>query len=563
GNSYTLAQLQAMRFTAAAGTTEGSATFSFSAQDGGGTANGGVDTVQRSLAITVRNQAPVLSGANALPAVLEDATANAGMLVADLVAGRITDPSGAYGIAVVAAAGPGGTWEYSRDGGASWSSLADAKESSAHLLAADALTRVRFVPVADWNGTASGLAFRAWDRSGGTAADATGPTGINGGSSAFSDTLATASIVVTPVNDAPVPLGQPPLEVVGDVLQGPIRLGLESLLYSPGGAADEGSQSLSLVITSLPPPALGTLYLADGVTPVRAGTAYAMAELRGMNFVPVAAGQGGGAAEIAYAVRDDGGTAGGGIDRAPGVLQLRIVSSPAPEQPPSANIPVNPPGPVLVTPPAAAAPAPAPAPAAPAPTGGRGNAPRAATGDALVEAAAPSTLMPAGAQMSFAVERRVIPLESVRPAIGMAERGAVQLAGFTGPSADFQVVGFNDLNSGATRLTIEQFQQTLRSEAFLEQMNKMRDGLRQEFDLDKTVSISVAGVSLGLSVAYVLWLVRGGVLVGSYLSALPAWRLLDPLPVLAHAGEEEEDEEDEPLDARGDAAPADPLRGFA
>ena len=43
---------------------------------------------------------------------------------------------------------------------------------------------------------------------------------------------------------------------------------------------------------------------------------------------------------------------------------------------------------------------------------------------------------------------------------------------------------------------------------------------------------------------YVLWLVRGGVLMGSYLSALPAWRILDPLPVLARRGDEEEQDEE-------------------
>jgi hypothetical protein len=75
------------------------------------------------------------------------------------------------------------------------------------------------------------------------------------------------------------------------------------------------------------------------------------------------------------------------------------------------------------------------------------------------------------------------------------------------------------------------------------------------------VSISVAGLSLGVSVLYVLWLIRGGVLIGSYLSALPAWRLLDPLPVLARPGEDE-DEEDDALDASG-SAPADPLRGIS
>ena len=72
----------------------------------------------------------------------------------------------------------------------------------------------------------------------------------------------------------------------------------------------------------------------------------------------------------------------------------------------------------------------------------------------------------------------------------------------------------------------------------------------------------MAGLSLGVSLAYVLWLVRGGVLVGSYLSALPAWRLLDPLPVLGRAGEEEEDEDEETFDPHSGQG-ADPLRGFS
>jgi hypothetical protein len=60
---------------------------------------------------------------------------------------------------------------------------------------------------------------------------------------------------------------------------------------------------------------------------------------------------------------------------------------------------------------------------------------------------------------------------------------------------------------------------------------------------------------------YVLWLVRGGVLLGSYLSALPAWRLLDPLPVLARTGDDE-DEDDEAFEPAADRGP-DPLRGFS
>ena len=40
-------------------------------------------------------------------------------------------------------------------------------------------------------------------------------------------------------------------------------------------------------------------------------------------------------------------------------------------------------------------------------------------------------------------------------------------------------------------------------------------------------------MTTGLSVGYVMWLLRGGMLLSSILSSLPAWRLVDPLPVLA------------------------------
>lgn len=43
---------------------------------------------------------------------------------------------------------------------------------------------------------------------------------------------------------------------------------------------------------------------------------------------------------------------------------------------------------------------------------------------------------------------------------------------------------------------------------------------------------SVAALSSGLSVGYVLWLIRGGLLLTSVMAQLPAWRIVDPLIVL-------------------------------
>lgn len=109
-------------------------------------------------------------------------------------------------------------------------------------------------------------------------------------------------------------------------------------------------------------------------------------------------------------------------------------------------------------------------------------------------------------------------------------------------------------------VTVEEMQRSLRSTAFSEQLDRMRAGLQEDLDLNRNVTISVAGVSLGLSLVYVLWLIRGGVLMGSYLSALPAWRVLDPLPVLSRVDDEAQ-EDDEALDAVSDKR-GNPLRGF-
>ncbi|MBI3898161.1 MAG: DUF4347 domain-containing protein [Gammaproteobacteria bacterium] len=95
-------------------------------------------------------------------------------------------------------------WWYTTDGGANWLNLGAVSNTNARLLAADANTRLYFRPAADFNGTVSDvLTFRAWDRTTG-ANGALANTSVNGGSSSFSSTTETASIVITAVNDTPV-----------------------------------------------------------------------------------------------------------------------------------------------------------------------------------------------------------------------------------------------------------------------------------------------------------------------------------------------------------------------
>jgi VCBS repeat-containing protein len=88
-------------------------------------------------------------------------------------------------------------------------------------------------------------------------------------------------------------------------------------------------------------------------------------------------------------------------------------------------------------------------------------------------------------------------------------------------------------------------QNSLGNSSFQQQLNQLQDEIRQQLSLDKNTVASSLAVSTGLSVGYVLWLVRGGVLLSSLLSSLPAWRLIDPLPILGHLKRQKNGDEDD------------------
>lgn len=220
--------------------------------------------------------------------------------------------------------------------------------------------------------------------------------------------------------------------------------------------------------------------------------------------------------------------------------------------------------------PAPAAPAPAipPVTAAPAASteGGSSPAPRPARpAESLQEALGPGMESPiatfqGGSPSPGAASQRIaLQADAARAfATVIFDRAGLQLIAAQG--TDFALAQFG-IESRAEGARLEDFQRSIRSAAFASELDRLREAVREELDLEKSVTISVVSVSLGLSFVYVLWLIRGGVLLGSYLSALPAWRILDPLPVLARPGDEAGEEEDDPLAAdRPDSRKT--LRGF-
>ncbi|MFE1745263.1 Calx-beta domain-containing protein [Coleofasciculus sp. H7-2] len=249
------------------------------------------------------NSAPVLdnSGSPIITTINEDPTSNPGTLISSLITTSVTDldTGDAKGIAVTAADNTNGTWQFSTNGG-TWTAFTPS-ESAAQLLAADADTRIRFVPSADYNGTVTaGITFRAWDQTTGTnGGTANITTNGTGGLSSFSTAIETASITINPVNDAPT--FTPGTNQVVTAGTGAQSVTGWATGFNPG-PANESSQTLlgyQIVSNSAP-----------GIFKV-APTINATGQL---TYTPSPSLGSSATATIGVTVQDNGGTANGGAD---------------------------------------------------------------------------------------------------------------------------------------------------------------------------------------------------------------------------------------------------------
>lgn len=155
------------------------------------------------VAIATINDAPTLNTSRVknLTAINEDTLSNPGTLISTLISTSVSDSdaNALQGIAVTSALGAG-RWEYSTSNGSSWTDFGAVSGSNALLLTANML--VRFSPDLNFNGAVS-FSYRAWDQTSGIA-ESQVDTSNTGGTTAFSTAIATSSLTVNPVNDAPV-----------------------------------------------------------------------------------------------------------------------------------------------------------------------------------------------------------------------------------------------------------------------------------------------------------------------------------------------------------------------
>jgi hypothetical protein len=276
----------------------------------------------------VPNQAPTLSGSNSnLPAIFENPVSNPGQLVSAVLSGlggsAVTDTVGSrQGIAITAADSSNGTWQFSLNGGTTWQGFPAVSNTSALTLASNSSTRIRFVPNANYSGSAT-ITFKAWDQSQGVSGQTFDIAHVvaPAGTSPFSTATATATQTVTFVNQAP----------------SFVRGASQSILNTAGaqtisnwatninkGGANESGQTLNFIVSNNNNPLFTVQPSIDPAT----GT---------LTYTPAPGANG--VANVTVQLHDNGGTVNGGHDTS-AVQMFQIAVTPVGgNQPPINTIP--------------------------------------------------------------------------------------------------------------------------------------------------------------------------------------------------------------------------------
>ncbi len=192
--------------TSGTASTNSTANYATTASNGGTTAFSS-NSATASMVITSVNDAPTITNGytHTLTSTNED-TNSSGTLASAILTGAAwadIDTGAVSGLAITGVTG-NGIWQYSTDG-TTWNNFGVVTSTNALLITST--TQVRYQPNGQ-NGETATLTYRAWDQTSGTASTNStanyATTASNGGTTAFSSNTATASMVVTSVNDAPV-----------------------------------------------------------------------------------------------------------------------------------------------------------------------------------------------------------------------------------------------------------------------------------------------------------------------------------------------------------------------
>jgi len=395
------------------------------------------------------------------------------------------------------------------------------------------LGNLAFTPAANWNGST----LFAWQGHDGTG---------------YSAAAANLTLTLAPVNDAPV--------LTAGAAGGSVPWG-GTLTLAPGVLQVDDVDNLpaQLVYTITALPSGGTLYRA-GVALGSNGT-FTQGDIAAGLVSYTHSGGVAGTDSFSFTVTDG---AGGSI----GATAFAIALGAPPPLPPVVVTPPPPPPP----PPSGGSTPPASGGGGSDPATGPGGPPAdaPAPGDAAVSQALEAALLGAPAPQlndAGAAARAQGDVRAQRVQFGqvLVDRS---VAGYTiytnmlGPltastpetSEQFSVAStlLSAPASARTELdvSVESVTRNLRETGFVGELDTMRDQLDGKIAVQGKLVASSVAVTGSLSVGYVIWLLRGGLLLSSLLSSLPAWHAVDPMPVLARGGSEDDDEgaDEDPLE---------------
>jgi subtilisin-like proprotein convertase family protein len=278
------------------------------------------------------NHAPVITGTTAnFGSVNEDQPAptivdTVNHFVTTMAPAFITDPDNTsnpgydtgtppttapVGIAVTGVDDSNGLWQYSLDNGTTWLDFGSPSDTNARLLEANSNgiaspDQIRFVPQGNFINSTATFTFRAWDLTSGlslTGADGgTADASINGGSTAYSATSATAIIAVNFVNDQPSFTAANPPAVNEDSGAHTVTGWVTN--FNPGGAPDPNELSQSVLAYHVTNITNASLFAAGGLLSVDTSG----------NLTYTLKPSVSGTTKFTVTVQDNGGTANGGID---------------------------------------------------------------------------------------------------------------------------------------------------------------------------------------------------------------------------------------------------------
>jgi Domain of unknown function (DUF4347)/Cadherin-like/Right handed beta helix region len=164
-----------------------------------------------------------------------------------------------------------------------------------------------------------------------------------------------------------------------------------------------------------------------------------------------------------------------------------------------------------------------------------------------VGAAATQSVAVATASTSASRERDFALQDAEKPVAKLAELSSVNKR--EEPDRGLNNFDFSKLRTQAENTQYsELIRKFVGDVGFVNDVQKVRDDANKMIKFDAKVVASTTAVSAGISIGYVIWLVRGGALLSSLLASLPAWQLMDPLPVLGSMGGGGANDDDESLD---------------